>query len=172
MNGLLASTRTNSWNCIRYIQSQMPAFVLQKQLQVQICKFTNSLRLNTGNPQAALNATAAFFWGCMGCFPQTNKPMKLKLFGSLSFFFFSSRDTIPSSRSFLSFHFCEGNELHPGIPEGPRKADLHQTRCSLCEFKSHPKSTLFQDNIYVYFFQAFAPSISTTFGVYHCQWNE
>ena len=139
--------------------------LFSQQLQVQICKFTKQSSFEHGKPQAALNATAAFFWG-VGCFPLTNKPMKLKLFWILVVFCFSSHDTIPSSRSFLSFHFCEGNELHPGSHQkgfkGPRKAVFSTKQgVAICEFKSHPNSNLFQDNIYLYLFQTLAPSIST-----------
>ena len=108
------------------------------------CKYRfASLQTVFGNheePPLAPNATC-FFLG-WDVFHWQTKTHEAEVVWILVVFCFSSRDTIPSSRSFLSFHFCEGNELHPGSHQkgfkGPRKTDLHQTRCSLCELKVIP----------------------------------
>lgn len=127
----------------------MPAFVLPIVASTDLQVYKNSLRLNTGKKSLALNATAAFFLGVHGMFSTDKQTHEAEVVWILVVFCFSSHDTIPSSRSFLSFHFCEGNELHPGIPpEGIQRAKKSwistKQGVAICEFKSHPKSNLFQ----------------------------
>lgn len=50
----------------------MPAFVLPTVASTDLQVYKKVFG-NHGKPQAALNATAAFFWG-VGCFPQLTKP--------------------------------------------------------------------------------------------------
>lgn len=143
---------------------------------------------NHGKPQAALNATAAFFWGDGGMFSTADiHPWSWSCLEPCRFLFLQPwHHSIFSELSFVSFlrgewtspwHSTRRDSMgQEKLKQKPSKGCttkiIHPTRCSLCEFKSHPKSNLFQDNIYLYLFQTLAPSISTTFGVYHCRWNE
>lgn len=125
----------------------MPAFVLPTVASTDLQVYKQSSFEHGKFPPCPKCNMLFFFGGCMGCFPLTNKPMKLKLFGSLSFFVSPAMTPFHLLGAFFCFIFARGMNftlaIHQGF-NGPRKADLHQTRCSLCEFKSHPKSNLFQ----------------------------